>query len=147
MSVTEKPRRPPPTSSPPRTFDDLDGHRHGVPPKPFPHLSEVALAQLPPQGELPARALPAVPLGGGLRKGHGTLGPAGTRGTASTGSRCRWQRPGHGAIVAKCSLGAQSAGQPLQGARRARGRRKYQEFEVFKSPSSPPEVAFLSVHR
>lgn len=59
------------TSDSPHTFNDLDGHWHRVPPQPFPHLSKVALSQLPPQGELPARALPAVPLGGSLSDGHG----------------------------------------------------------------------------
>lgn len=59
------------TSDSPHTFNDLDGHGHRVPPQPFPHLSKVSLSQLPPQGELPAWALPAVPLGGGLPDGHG----------------------------------------------------------------------------
>lgn len=59
------------TSDSPRTFNDLDGHGHRVPPEPFPHLSKVSFSQLPPQGELPARALPAVPLGGSLPEGQG----------------------------------------------------------------------------
>lgn len=59
------------TSDSPRTFNDLDGHWHCVPPQPFPHLSKVALSQLPPQGELPTWALPAVPLGGSLSDGCG----------------------------------------------------------------------------
>lgn len=71
MAVNERLSWPLLTSDSPRTFNDLDGHRHRVPPQPFPHLSKVALSQLPPQGELPARALPAVPLGGSLPEGHG----------------------------------------------------------------------------
>lgn len=70
-AVNERLSWPQLTSDSPHTFNDLDGHRHRVPPQPFPHLSEVALSQLPPQGELPARPLPAVPLGGSLPDGHG----------------------------------------------------------------------------
>lgn len=107
VAVNERPSRPPITSAPPPTFDDLDGHRHCVPPQSFPHLSEVALAQLPPQGELPARALPAVPLGGGLWNGHWMLGPArwaGASGRACTSPWCSPRPGGHrGASGTWCS--------------------------------------------
>lgn len=107
MAVNETPSWPLLTSAPPPTFYDLDGHRHRVPPQSFPHLSKVALAQLPPQGEFPARALPAVPLGGGLQNGHCTLGPAsrvGPPGGAHTTSWCPPRSAGRrGASRTRCS--------------------------------------------
>lgn len=103
-------RGPPPTWS-----DDLDRHEHGVRPQAFPHLPEVAFAQLPPQGERRAGSLPLVLFRGLLRVwgafrafARGSLGRAGS---CSWGPRplalcpCApahaqlWPWPGQGARV------------------------------------------------